>query len=653
MLIKKILAALPLSPAPKPGKKVEFTAGAALHQAGRCGEVLAVDVYDRERKPLYRFFSDGKGYIIWIERPFRDFTGSGWTNRNPAGGQYYSSPQEITASPESIAAAQKVLGQTDNWRDDIYKLGSAISGFISHVGQEKRWKAADNQAALQQAHFRMFPDYPADLARFCEERVFHDSVLYVSKLEKGRRKAVCRHCGKHFKVEREIRPGNSGHCPKCGWPVSYRGDWNKSEVTHRSKICIAHKVEGQLLLRYTDVQRTLSPDSPKPGYRFSDYFRTLFLVNRGKGTEYAYAWCNTPYYGYDWHRQRNGTENYGCTYVYTPNLREVFGTAYYNVDLQAGLSVLRRPLSFRRLLDNLKNVPQAEYLMKAGLPMLAESTLPDCNARNLTGLIGLGRQYLPLLRETQADFDEIRVIAGSLAAGRYLAPADIGQLCALDLDSESLRTLAEIVRYNTIGRILRYVRAQQELSSPPLKRRKLPYFIQLYRDYLNMAETLQSDMNKRVVLEPRNLKERHDLLAVRVNEQKDELENQRFQHAVEQGLYRWAREYANESYCVVYPRKRSDLTTEGQCLNHCVGLKTYCERHLAGQRMIFFIRKAGEPDKPYFTAEIDVQTGRILQLYGFGDCSAPKEVQAFTEGFAKAVLRWRGSQTLPAVREAS
>ena len=65
------------------------------------------------------------------------------------------------------------------------------------------------------------------------------------------------------------------------------------------------------------------------------------------------------------------------------------------------------------------------------------------------------------------------------------------------------------------------------------------------------------------------------------------------------------------------------------------------KRHLEGNRMVFFIRRASEPEKAYFTAEIDMNAGRILQLYGFGDCSAPREVRAFTEGFARAVLHWQ------------
>lgn len=639
MLIKKLLEALPLTPGPKPPQKVEFTAGAAVHDLPRCGEVLAVDVYNRKRELLYRFFSDGKNYTTLVMRAFNGFA-PGWTERSPVGGGMWHSADDIAAMPESIAAVDKVLKNVGSWRDDWRKVGNAIQDFICTVGRERRWRAYDNRQELMKAHFAMFPEYPKDLAAFCEENVFHESVLYVSKLEKGKRRAMCRHCGKSFQVGREVKPGGSGVCPKCGWPVNHRAQWVKAEVTHKAKICIAYQVEGQLLLRYTDVERKIYPDRKKPEYRFYDCFKTLFLASKGKGTEYAYAWCQAPYQGYDWRRLRNGSECLSESYVYTPNLREVFGEKYYNVDLQAGLAGLRRPISFRRLLDNLKNIPQAEYLMKAGLPVLAAANLPDSGAKSLPELTGLGKQFLPAMRESQASFREIQAVA----AQKDPKPEDLRQLCAQRLDRESLGLMEELAHYSPLGRVLRYVRAQRELFPPQAKRRKLPYFLGLYRDYLHMAQDLKSDMSQRAILEPRNLKERHDLLAARVNEVKSERENARMQKMIEKGLYWWAHAYANEDFCVVYPQKHSDFVTEGQRLNHCVGSAGYYERHMEGKRMVFFIRRASEPEKAYFTAEIDMNAGRILQLYGFGDCSAPREVRTFTEGFARAVLRWQDQE---------
>ncbi len=142
------------------------------------------------------------------------------------------------------------------------------------------------------------------------------------------------------------------------------------------------------------------------------------------------------------------------------------------------------------------------------------------------------------------------------------------------------------------------------------------------------------------------MKAQHDLLVARINEQKEAERQKELNKPIDQNIYWWAQAYANRDFTVVYPQKRLDFLTEGQCLNHCVGNYGYYERHIKGQHMVFFIRRASQPEKPYFTAEIDVENGRIQQLYGFGDSSAPKEVRAFVDGFVKAVGRWRNVQAI-------
>ncbi len=143
-MIKKILEALPLTPGPKPPKKVEFSAGAAVHQHARCGEVLAVDVYNRKLELLFRFYSDGKNYITQVVRAFSDFT-PGWTERSPVGGGAWTSAKEMAASPESAAAAERVLKQSASWWGETYKVSNSIGHFISDIARERRWRAEDNK----------------------------------------------------------------------------------------------------------------------------------------------------------------------------------------------------------------------------------------------------------------------------------------------------------------------------------------------------------------------------------------------------------------------------------------------------------------------------------------------------------------------------
>ena len=153
-----------------------------------------------------------------------------------------------------------------------------------------------------------------------------------------------------------------------------------------------------------------------------------------------------------------------------------------------------------------------------------------------------------------------------------------------------------------------------------------------YNDYISMSLSLKVDLSRKSVRFPNNIKESHDLILGRFNKVKHEIEDENFRHATEK-LYNGMAEYRKDCYCIVFPQLRSDFITEGQSLNHCVGSDTYYKNHIEGTRMVFFVRQITEPDKPYFTMEIDMRELRIRQLYGFGDCSPSSDVRKFANEF--------------------
>lgn len=622
MLIKKELQNLPMSPSPAPTKRVPLTAGAAVHQIPRCGDILAVDVY-KNRKLLFRFFSDGKNFITWMEQ-----FGS-WTKRNPFIAGSIRGPS-ISASASSIGNISRILGDGPCLCD----VSDHIEKFIARWYSKKKERALEAKYRLLEQHLDMFPAYPSDLDEFCENHVFHKSIVYLSKLEKGKRWGRCMHCGKRFRLDRSVKPGSEGICLKCGVPVRFRSEWAGKPIVSKAKICIPFLVDGHVLLRYAKVKRSISPHESEPDYEYSDFFLNLFLDKKA----YAYYWRQWPYYWPGWSRLRNGSVCFSDTYVYTESLPEVFGERYCHVDLQAGLKDLRRPIDFVGLLRNLRDIPQAEYLLKTGLPGLAAGLSPlRTHSGSFAELTGVSKQYLPILRETQACENEIKVLA---AAKKWVPFEVVRQLCALELDGSSLFTLRGVIEYSGLGRVLWYLQSQKKSKKSFAAR------LNLYRDYLDMATSLGCNMKKKAILEPRDLKSQHDLLSSQIAAQKQEKENSLLPQAIENGLYWWAREYANEDFLVVYPQTRNDFITEGQSLNHCVGSANYYDRHVLGRQMVFFIRRTGQPEKPFFTTEIDMEDGRIRQLYGFSNCSAPKEVRGFVEGFVQAAVKWRNAERM-------
>src|SRR5690606_4762475 len=58
----------------------------------------------------------------------------------------------------------------------------------------------------------------------------------------------------------------------------------------------------------------------------------------------------------------------------------------------------------------------------------------------------------------------------------------------------------------------------------------------------------------------------------------------------------------NDLYVLTAPRSSEDLLIEGKTLNHCVG--SYVERIAKRETSIYFLRKKGFIDKPFYTVEI-------------------------------------------------
>lgn len=144
-------------------------------------------------------------------------------------------------------------------------------------------------------------------------------------------------------------------------------------------------------------------------------------------------------------------------------------------------------------------------------------------------------------------------------------------------------------------------------------------------DYWRMAEKCKWNLADPAVKWPRDLAAAHDRAAAAW-----ELEKQKGQTRSFRRLVKKLADYRYESNGILIRPAASlaELKTEGKELHHCVG--SYGDAHLAG-KSIFFVRRAEEPDKPWFTLQLDVERCTVLQNHGNHNCARTKEVQAFED----------------------
>ncbi len=154
-------------------------------------------------------------------------------------------------------------------------------------------------------------------------------------------------------------------------------------------------------------------------------------------------------------------------------------------------------------------------------------------------------------------------------------------------------------------------------------------------DYWRIARREGYDLEDDHVRFPKNLMREHDRLVQeqRLREEaKRRKEREEQNRKLKEGFKKRAKElkrfnWTRGSLIIRLCEAPEELDQEGKALNHCVA--NYKNSHAEGQRVIFFIRKVKEPDKPYFTLELNVKDLLVVQNRGKCNCSRTKQVEEF------------------------
>ena len=149
---------------------------------------------------------------------------------------------------------------------------------------------------------------------------------------------------------------------------------------------------------------------------------------------------------------------------------------------------------------------------------------------------------------------------------------------------------------------------------------------------------------------PKKLHATHD----RLMEQKAAIMSKSKKEALQAGFDAVMAKYSGVMWsdghlCTVIPASNDDLIREGDVLRHCVG--GYGEDHATEKSLIFFIRHARRPERPYYTLNIKfdrVAGVRRVQLHGYGNerhgdrkqysHKIPREVTEFCDRWEREIL---------------
>lgn len=158
-----------------------------------------------------------------------------------------------------------------------------------------------------------------------------------------------------------------------------------------------------------------------------------------------------------------------------------------------------------------------------------------------------------------------------------------------------------------------------------------------YRDYCNMRDQLPKEVKSEFPCLPKDINKYHDKIIPIYNREqafkkKKELEDK--QNKYIENFYKKAIEYnyADDTYFIKACEELTDLLVEGNTLHHCVG--SYVNSVSEGREYILFLRKASDPDIPYFTIDV-TPNGQVRQIHGLRNCNIDDEIKPFVDIWAK------------------
>ena len=169
--------------------------------------------------------------------------------------------------------------------------------------------------------------------------------------------------------------------------------------------------------------------------------------------------------------------------------------------------------------------------------------------------------------------------------------------------------------------------------------------INQYEDYMDMCTRLKKDTSDEMIYRPRELRRRHDEAVEEINLRDAELKAEEYSERYPEaenvlGEIADKLAYRNDRYIIVVPKKNIEIVHEGRELHHCTGTSDrYFDRIAQRETYICFLRKVEEPDKPYYTIEVE-PGGTIRQHRGMCD-EEPEidEVRPFLREWQKEIRR--------------
>lgn len=524
--------------------------------------------------------------------------------------------------PKGQQEAIYKLLPTSRWRD-------GPKGRLEENEQNIKSDKADKKRQYHQnsidRQMQLVKQLPKDANKWMRKLFDKDHFIFYETLTERKAAGVCSSCKAEIEYDRTLEKpihNEPCRCPICKKKGIYKVKGKQSSVYIEKKAIVMQKTESGFVSRFFELTYSAYPTGETikekevaramyDGKRVRDYYSDSYYGNRG--------WTDS---------NSTGTAM-GIGYVYTKNLDIVLdGTPFKYCAMAELQKNTDGPIQHTRLLERFESYPFIEYMIKMGLYRLTNEYLEspyeanlDYEQRRPDKLLKLPKDKINDLIRINGGIHSLLRMRVECTMKRFFTAEEAG---IIDQYKVGLTSLLEVEQYTGMTKFLRYLKKQ--ISTKKESRN----FVNDWKDYIRMLQADGFELTTANMF-PRSLKEEHDKMANAIKTMKNMEKNEKYK----QMIYQYKKQYSftYKGLVIVVPESLENIVKEGNEQHHCVA--SYVDRVAAGGTCILLLRKEEEPDKPFFTLEI--QDVSIVQCRGKYNEDQTSEVKKFLAKFKKEI----------------
>lgn len=557
------------------------------------------------------------------------------------------SPREEEALRRFLKAEKTENHQMDN-----------LCKWIKQTRQEMKKRSMEKRGELMDEDYRLCPEaLPEGLIDYIRREVLPEDRVIIYK--RGNVNGICTVCGTQVHARgRRFTQSAYATCPNCGARViCVLEDGCAFAANYIENIVAVQKgTDGETVFFR---QWLLHRDNSARWEHIEDFLQeTVRYVIRGNKTakwqkqgKESYYMRTERYELDEWTRWQDNRIYDGSYFFYPTGIEEALsGTAMQYADLEGYLEERghnKNPIYF---LEYHARYPVIEFLWKAGYRNIVHNRIFGMDRENRNAILWERKKLkecfkfplriLKLMPPEEWSLNDIQRVNDLWEKyGGKVTDTEIRLVLQSKVD---IQLWSRATTYANAGRILKYIKNQTDKrkeKNPDKRSISQNDTAQAYRDYLQECEQLHLDLHDKEILFPKDLTAAHNRTMEQVKFEKNKADQEKFQKAVEK-LEKFA--WGEGEFFIRPAREQMELTAEGKALHHCVG--GYIRDMAEEKTAIFFLRKANEPDKPFYTLEL--QKKRVIQCRTEHNASYDRnpDVKNFVDMWMEKVVKKGGKK---------